>query len=184
MSPVKFAFIFLALITVFNSCKTEGKNEGITHRKPANEIEENIYRSGDSMMAAFKRKDWNAYVQYNHPSMMQMMGGSENFVSFIKEQMKQIPDTAIKKIGLGDILQVIKTEKDYQCVVEQSMHMQLEGISINTTTYLIGESLDQGKTWTFFDASSSGLVTPKDIKPNISPDLKIPVQKKEVKQLE
>ncbi|WP_207495140.1 hypothetical protein [Aridibaculum aurantiacum] len=179
--------ILLVFLFSFLACKSNdgsNGNDGIKRNKAANDIEENIYRSADSMMTAFKRQDWQTFASYNHPAMMRMMGGAENFVFFIKEQMKHIPDTAIKVMAAGNILQVVKTETDHQCVLEQHMHMLLEGININTTTYLVGESVDEGKNWTFFDASSNGLVTPKDIKPNLSNELNIPAQKKEVKQLQ
>lgn len=186
MKHIAFLFLFISLVML--GCKSNDSAgnapAGITRKAPANELEKNIYRSADSMMAAFKRKDYETFARYNHPAMMKMMGGSANFVAFIKEQMKSIPDTAIKVIGAADILQVVKTANDQQCVVSQQMQMILEGIEINTTTYLVGESLDEGKSWTFFDASSSGLVTPKDIKPDISPELVIPAQKKDVKQLQ
>ncbi len=157
------------------------KNGADKPHHPANQTEANIYRSADSMMAAFKRKDWPTFARYNHPAMMKMMGGRQAFASFIGEQMKQIPDTAIKKLETGKILQVIKTDKDQQCVIEQKMEMHLEGATISNTTYLIGESLDGGKNWTFFDASTKALA-PKDIKPDISPELKIPEKKQEVLQ--
>lgn len=61
------------------------------------------------------------------------------------------------------------------------MEMQMQGVTIANTTYLIGESLDDGKNWTFFDASVKAMA-PKDIKPDISPELKIPEKKQEVRQ--
>ncbi len=149
---------------------------------PANKTEGNIYRAADSMLAAFKRKDWETFAGYNHPAMMKMMGGQQAFASFIREQMKQIPDTAIKIIKAGKILQVIKTNKDQQCLVEQNMEMHIEGVRILDTSYLIGESLDGGTNWTFFDASVNARV-PKDIKPDISPELKIPARKREMQKL-
>jgi len=164
------------IIHVVIACKNGADKP---HRNPVNETEANIYRSADSMMAAFKRKDWSTFAQYNHPAMMKMMGGPEAFASFIGEQMKQIPDTAIKKLETGKILQVVKTNNDQQCVVEQKMEMHLEGTTISNTTYLIGESLDGGKNWTFFDASTKAMA-PKDIKPDISPQLKIPEKKQQV----
>lgn len=177
--------LFNMLCLFFLACNSNTDQQADANRKkPANETEENIYRAADSMMAAFKRQDWQAFAHYNHPSMKRMMGGNGHFVSYISNQMADIPDTAIKSIKAGDILQVVKTDLDLQCVVEQHMHIQLEHIDIHTTSHLVGESLDNGKTWTFFDASSHGLVTPKDIKPNLSPELKIPPQKKEVKQLQ
>lgn len=146
-------------------------------RESENEIEQNIYRSGDSMMAAFKRRDFKTFVKYNHPNMTKMMGGPEAFAAFIEQQMKQLPDTAIKNIEFGKILKVVKTPKDYQCLVEQNLKMEVEGVTLDRTTYLIGESLDKGKTWTFLDASTKSVINPKNIKPDISPELKIPAIK-------
>jgi hypothetical protein len=172
-----FLYCFI-IMNVGISCKNGADKP---HHKPANQTEANIYRCSDSMLAAFKRKDWPAFAQFNHPAMMKMMGGQQAFASFIGEQMKQIPDTAIKKLETGKILQVVKTNKDQQCVVEQKMEMHLEGTTISSTTYLIGESLDGGKNWTFFDASTKAMA-PKDIKPDISPELKIPEKKQEIQE--
>jgi hypothetical protein len=172
---------FLYCCTILNiliACKN-GPNKSGHH--PANETEANIYRSADSMMAAFERKDWKTFAHYNHPNMMKMMGGEQAFAAFIGEQMNQIPDTAIRKFEIGKILQVVKTAKDQQCVVEQKMEMQMEGVTIVNRTYLVGESSDGGKNWTFFDASLKALA-PKDIKPDISPELKIPEKKQQVRQ--
>ncbi len=47
---------------------------------------------------------------------------------------------------------------------------------ITTTTYLIGESKNNGNSWTFFDASNNGNIKPADIKPNLSSKFKIPVK--------
>ena len=173
------AFIVLSIMA---GCKGQADETSKTtnNRVVANETERNIYKSGDSMLAAFKRKDWTTFVRYNNPNMTKRIGGAEAFESFIKMQMKQIPETAIKSLSLGKILQVVKTQKDRQCVVEQHMEMQQNGITLNKTTYLIGESLDDGNTWTFFDASTKAGLLPKDIKPDVSSELKIPATKNEI----
>jgi hypothetical protein len=176
--------LFLLALAILG-CKNEedGKrNIGVLNiaRNGANNIEQNIYKSGDSMLAAFNRKDWKTFVQYHHPAMIKMMGGVNAYASFVSQQMKQIPDTAVKGAELGKILQVVKTPKDQQCVVEQHMKIMMEGIDLSRTTYLIGESLDNGTNWTFLDATVKSGITPKAIKPDISGDLKIPgVEKKE-----
>lgn len=179
MNRILAGCIALLLIT---ACK-EQKNEAAKTadvRAVANETEKNIYRAGDSMLAAFKRKDWISFVRYNHPNMTKRMGGAEAFASFINLQMKQVPATAIKSVSLGKILQVVTTPKDVQCVVEQNMQMELDGVSRSKTTYLIGESLDNGRSWTFFDGSTKTMLFPKDIKPDISDELIIPGVKKDV----
>lgn len=168
------------IVVLFAACKQQNNKTGKTELESVatNETEQNIYKSGDSMLAAFKRKDWIGFVKYNHPNMTKRMGGPEAFASFINTQMKQIPDPAVKDIALGKILQVVKTPEDEQCIVEQNMTLGLGGNTFNKTTYLIGESLDRGSTWTFFDASTKTTLSPIDIKPNLSPELKIPGAKK------
>lgn len=172
----------ITAVLLFTGCKEhhDDFNGYENERAARNETEKNIYRSGDSMLAAFKRRDWKTFVRYNHPNMTKKMGGAEAFASFIDIQMKQTPPGSIKNIRLGKILQVVDTPKDEQCVVEQNLIMELDGSSIYKTTYLIGESTDSGKTWTFFDASTKAGVLPKDIKPDLSDDLKIPASKNEI----
>jgi hypothetical protein len=143
-------------------------------RAIANNTERNIYRSGDSMLAAFRRKDWITFVRYNHPNMLQRMGGEKAFASFVSLQMKQLPDSAVKTVSLGKILQVVNTQNDKQCVVEQNMEISVEGRNFTKKTYLVGQSLNGGNSWTFFDASTKTLLAPKEIKPDLSSELKIP----------
>jgi hypothetical protein len=170
---MKKILVGLFVLLLLSACK-EHENK-IENRRAKTKIAQQIYRSGDSMLAAFQRKDWVTFVQFNHPNMVKRMGGTEAFASFVNLQMKQIPDNAIKSISLGKILQIVKTAKDLQCVVEQITKMELQGVSLDKTTYLIGESVDNGDHWTFFDASTKTALQPKDIKPDLSNQLKIPV---------
>jgi hypothetical protein len=174
--------IALAFITAIASCKNEPKKDTAANEvtKPASEIEMNIYRSADSMMTAFKKKDWITFARFNHPKMIKMIGGKEDFLKKLNDDMKKIPDSAIKRMEAGKVLQVVRTNTDQQCVVEQFMVMHMNGFNISSTTYLIGESLDEGRTWTFFDGSNEGVLKSTDIKPNLSPELKIPEKKQEV----
>lgn len=168
--------IGIMVLSMNVSCKEKKADRVASVRSGdrTNKTESNIYRCGDSMFAAFNRKDWMTFVKNNHPNMTRRMGGPASFASFISKQMSQIPDTAIAGIQMGDILQIVKTPKDEQCLVEQIIKMNLNGKIIDKKTYLIGESLDQGITWTFFDATTKTGLTPKDIKPDLSNELKIP----------
>ncbi len=191
---MKKPLMVLLVVGLFISCKDDTKEKADTgstlkkvsghdSRAPKNEIEKNIYRSADEMINAFKTRDWKTFAKYNHPAMLKMMGGKETFESMMTEQMKQIPDSSIKKLGINRILQVVTTPADMQCVVEQNMTMQLQGMEVSALTYLVGESLDAGKTWSFFDASNGGTISPKSIKPNISAEITIPQKKQDIKKL-
>src|SRR3982751_1755424 len=104
---MKRIFVGLIVLLLLSACK-EHENK-IENPRQKTKIAQQIYRSGDSMLAAFQRKDWVTFVQYNHPNMVKRMGGTEAFASFVNLQMKQIPDNAIKSISLGKILQIVKT---------------------------------------------------------------------------
>jgi hypothetical protein len=121
-----FAVIILVLLV---ACKEQNRRSDKTPavREALNKTEENIYRCGDSMLAAFRRKDWVTFVKYNNPNMTKRMGGTEAFASFINLQMKQIPDSNTKSITLGKILQVVTTTKDQQCVVEHLFSWRVVG---------------------------------------------------------
>jgi hypothetical protein len=168
-------FWYAAVLAIVFCCCKQSKNE--SGRQAANETEKNIYRCADSMIDAFKRKDWPTFVKYNHPNLVKIVGGPEAFASFINLQMKQIPDSVVKNIEIGRVLQVVKTPKDEQCLVEQNMRLQSAGVTFSKTTYLIGESVNSGKNWTFFDVSTNSRLTPKHIKPDISKELIIPDKK-------
>jgi hypothetical protein len=153
------------------------------NRKAANETEASIYKSADSMMTAFIKHDWKGFALFTHPAMLRVMGGADNIAFMVKQQMQNVPDTVIKSARVEKVLQVEKVDNELQCLVEQKIVMEMEGNRIVSTSYLIGESLNQGKSWTFFDASDNGKIKPLDVKPNLSPDLKIPPKKQEVQPI-
>ncbi|TDH23078.1 hypothetical protein EXU57_18675 [Segetibacter sp. 3557_3] len=170
-----YKIVVMAVLLVLTACGDA--------RNPKNNTEKNIYRSADKMLLAFRNKDWETFMTYLHPNMIARLGGKDQMARLMTAQMKDVPDSAIKKLMVSRILQVKETPTDVQCIVEQQMMMHLQGAEVTSTTYLVGESLDHGKNWTFFDASNSGVASPGTIKPNLSPELKIPEKKQDAREL-
>ncbi len=170
-----YKIVVIVLLLAFAGCGDA--------RNPKNKTEEHIYRSADKMLLAFRNKDWESFVTYLHPNMIARLGGKEQMGKLMVAQMKDVPDSAIKKLEVSRIVQVKQTANDVQCIVEQQMMMHLQGAEVTSTTYLVGESLDNGKNWTFFDASNSGAADPRTIKPDLSPELNIPEKKQAVREL-
>jgi hypothetical protein len=96
--------------------------------------------------------------------------------------MKDVPDSAIKYIKIGQVTQLVKTDSDWQSIVLQHMQMELSGIRFTSTTPLIGQSLDEGKTWTFFD-SKGDTATARLMLPDISPLLVLPQKVQDMQTL-
>ena len=138
----------------------------------------NIRRCADSLVHGFRTRDWEQYARYSYPAMIGTLGGKKEFISYISEMFKQVPDSAWKLYEPGHILQVIKTGGDLQAIIELNSMVEWQGIRATSTAYLIASSWDGGMFWTFFD-SQGDVKAAKIIMPDLSDQLVIP-QKKEI----
>ena len=128
----------------------------------------------DSLIALFKRKDWNRYVDYMHPSVVEMVGGKEKFVTTLQQSMTALESAKFDAFKNGRVLQTTRANGQYQCVIESFMQMTLSGVIISGCSYDLAFSTD-GESWTFLRIDQT--LTPDTIKqlvPELSPDLKLP----------
>lgn len=136
-------------------------------------IEKNIIRSSDSLVQAFKTRNWGKFTRYSYPSLVASFGGTQEFSNYIASIFNQLPDSAWKKYETGKIVQVLKTEGDYQAIIELKSIIEFDGTRTTTTSYLVAESWDGGLFWTFFDSQGDRAAC-KLIKPDLSDLLIIP----------
>ena len=136
-------------------------------------IKTNIRHCADSLTYSFKTQNWNTFTRYSYPAMVATIGGTKEFITYITQMFSQVPDTAWKKYETGKILQVIKSGKDFQSIIELKTIIEWQDNRITTTSHLIGESWDGGMFWTFFD-SQGDRTAAKQIHPGLSEQLIIP----------
>lgn len=139
-------------------------------------IKFNIKRCADSLTDAFKARDWEKFTRYSYPALVGSMGGKKEFGEYVSNTFSHIPDTCWKKYEPTTVLQVIRTDGDYQAVILLSSILEFENTRYITTTPLIAESWDGGYFWTFFD-SQGDLVATKIIKPDLAPTIILPERK-------
>jgi len=128
----------------------------------------------DSLIAIFNRKDWVSYANYMHPSLIKITGGKEKFVTILEQAMKALDGAQFDAFKNGRVLQIIKTNGQYQGVIESFMQMRFSGILMSGSSYDLAFSND-GDSWTFMRIDQKQ--TPETIKqliPELSPDLKLP----------
>jgi hypothetical protein len=145
-------------------------------------IKKSILQSADSMATAFKARDWKTIIHFSPQSVLDMSGGAESLIEMTESVMNQIPADAIKYFAIGPVVQVVKTENDWQCIVEQHMTMEINGMRITMMTPLIGQSLNNGASWTFFDSKGDD-ETARTILPGLSSEIILPKSKQDVVQL-
>jgi hypothetical protein len=141
-----------------------------------------IRRCADSLVYGFKSKDWELFARYTQPALIGTMGGKKEFITYISEAFKQIPDSAWKLYEPGKVLQVVKAANDLQSVIELKSIIEWQGTRIASTTYLVGASWDGGLFWTFFDTQGE-LKNAKAIKPDLSNQLIIPKKQEKAEHI-
>lgn len=128
----------------------------------------------DSLIALFKRKDWTNYANYMHPAIIKTSGGKENFVTMLQQTMKVLEAAKFDAFENGRVLQIVKANGQFQCVIESFMQMNFDGVLVSGSSYDLAFSTD-GDQWAFLRIDQNQ--TPETIKqlvPELSTDLRLP----------
>ena len=144
-------------------------------------VKHNIHRCADSLAHAFKTKNWDLFTTYSYPALIGSLGGVRKFKEYIQETLSVAPDSAWKQYEPGKILQIVKTNRDIQAIIELHTRIAMDSMQISTTTYLVGESWN-GLHWTFFDSRGDRNIA-LTVKPDLSPELVIPRKKENLESL-
>jgi len=132
------------------------------------------------MARALVSNDFNSFLKYVHPEIMEHAEGKEKMKSRMDSAaaaMKQF-GVSFKKILIGDPGEIINYKKQLQCVVPESTDMQSVLGEMHVETSLIAISADNGKTWYFIDTNIYKVDKIKMALPDLSPHLVIPAQQK------
>jgi hypothetical protein len=143
-------------------------------------IEKNLLRCADSLTVGFKTKNWEQFTRYSYPAMVASLGGTAAFSNYISQMFSQVPASAWKKYEPGKVLQLIKSGRDYQAIIELKTVLDWEGNLIRSTSHLVGSSWDGGQFWTFFDSQGEERAA-RQIMPELDPQLRIP-KREELKE--
>jgi hypothetical protein len=136
----------------------------------------------DSLVQGFKTRNWDLYARYSNPALFGAFGGRYEFIVMVREMFNTVPDSAWKKYEAGKILQVVRTGKDLQGIIELNSILEWQGMRVTSTAYMVAESWNNGFTWTFFD-SQGDANTARIIIPSLSTDLVIPPKNEKIEPL-
>lgn len=140
-------------------------------------LKKNITAGMDSISTALVQKDWNSFSTHMHPTLLQMLGGKEKFVVFLEQQMKSMEEATINKTGTGNVLQLLRYNNQWQCVVESYLEMTVEATVISSVSSNLGISYDNGASWKFIRLSNGNEEQMKKMFNDLSPDLQVPNNK-------
>ncbi len=136
-----------------------------------------LRRAAEACGKAAIDNDWEKLVDYTHPKAVNTVGGRKPFIFLTKMTMKRLKDDGIefKSFKLGEMTKPIKEGENLFSIVSKDVVLTIPGGKLLATSYMVGISSDDGKTWTFVDGN--GLEDPK-ARPRLLPkypaELKFP----------
>lgn len=144
-------------------------------------LKKNIKSGMDSVSLSFEKKDWKTFAGLMHPSLIEMFGDQERFVTFIDEQMKTLlKEAEVNSMGSGNILQLINFNNQWQCVVESYLQMTVDSMIVSTVSSNVGVSFDNGLSWKFLRVTNGNETKVKELIKGLSPEIQIPYNKTEL----
>ncbi len=140
-------------------------------------ISPRIRSAADSMLSAFRQKDFRTFARFNNEKLLDMLGGAENFAVFMDQQMKSMEGIEFTVIRAGRIIRVTPYKDTWQCILEQQTQISAQGTVISSVTHLVGVSTNRGYSWRFIDANQGSPEQFRDIMPELNPAMPVPRKK-------
>lgn len=121
-------------------------------------------------------KDYDQYVEYNHPYILEKVeGGRSGMVIEIKRQIETLEESGNYVTAAWPSMpnEIIDTANELQCTMQQYVEYRLPNGKIKSETTIIGISPDRGNTWYFVDAANRPLTEIKNMFPTLSDRLSL-----------
>jgi hypothetical protein len=125
----------------------------------------------DSLLNSFHQNNLIIYTELSYPGVIQYYGGRRNFEEYVRRTKAIQNDVSPERIKL---LQMINNTKEWQCVVQKTRESIIDNRRAIIITYMVGQSIDAGKNWTFFDVAFNPVENITFIMPDIFTALLVP----------
>lgn len=137
---------------------------------------DSLNKQAKDMVHAGVVGDYKTLLKFTHPKIVKIMGGDEKALKFLKETMQSLQQQhlIIQKAEMGNVVQLIKSENNIQCIIPQTLTIVIGDKTALSKNFLFGISYNEGKQWYFLDTAASTEETYRKQFPEMSKDLIIP----------
>ena len=139
---------------------------------------DSLRNQASRMANALIKGDYNTFIHYIYPKVVQMSGGAENLKSILTQTFSQLASAGMsfQSVTVDSPTTIIKVGTQLQSTAQQHTTINMkQGHSIATTT-LVCLSNDNGVHWKFVDANHKTADNMKQVIPNLSNAIVIPPQ--------
>lgn len=136
-----------------------------------------IRQQATELAEALPKGQYGKVPLYTHPKIVGLMGGADKMVARMKEQTTTMKQQGIRFINasIGQPGPLVTVGRELQCVVPQTVVLQMPQQRIAQRSSLIAFSEDGGKRWVFID-TQPGMEKVRLVLPTISSKLVIPAR--------
>lgn len=135
---------------------------------------------GMEMGNALIKNDFNSFIKFMHPGIIEFAGGRERMKSKMDSAylaMKQF-GVSFQRYWIGIPGPIIEHNNQLQAILPQGTTMKTPFGIVTAESSLLVISNDKGKSWWFIDTNVYKTDKLKSILPDLSPKLAIPSMKK------
>ncbi len=136
-----------------------------------------IRQQATELAEALPKGQYQKVPLYTHPKIVGLMGGADKMVARMKEQTTTMKQQGIRFVSasIGQPGPLVTVGRELQCVVPQTVVLQMPEQRIAQRSSLIAFSEDGGKRWVFID-TQPGMEKVRLLLPTISSKLVIPAR--------
>jgi hypothetical protein len=115
---------------------------------------------------------------------VKQFGGREKMIAFFTKETKNLNSKGfeIRAVKVSKISQVVADGEKMFAVAPFTTEIKVPGGSLTDSSFMLGISLDKGKTWRFINGDKVSEEKVKKMLPNLPAELKLPKKKKPVLQ--
>ncbi len=142
--------------------------------QPNQEIYKKAGIFADSLIRAYEFQNWDTYLSLSYSGAVKYYGGKAGYLQHVQRARKKDEDLIDQPMPTFKIIQLENDIDEWQCVVEKTTSRLLDGKPSMVISYLLGQSLDDGLTWKFFDVSQNAVSNVIYMMPDVFTNLAIP----------
>jgi hypothetical protein len=133
--------------------------------------------SANDMLTAFRNADWDRYVSLSYPGVVKYYGGKTSYLKYANRARTQHSHSLHANQEQMRIVQLSKDKEEWQCVLGRSIVSYSNGKRECSISYFVGQSIDDGMSWKFFDVAYNSVESITYIMPDKFNALVVPVRR-------
>ncbi|HMR88441.1 MAG TPA: hypothetical protein PKD51_09810 [Saprospiraceae bacterium] len=137
-------------------------------------LKTSISNSVAEMGKAIQTENYDAFVNYNHPIMIQSYGGKERTKDLLSATLQELKKSGyrVKSAALSEVHDIQFKQNNIQAIISQKLTLDSMDLDKVQMQKMIAISENNGVSWSFINIDSKSKEEIKSVFPLINPNLK------------